>query len=204
MRAYTRGNGPDAYKPIDTRSLLHMPPQYVSDPTPQYVRLGELSDIITEDRMKFGALRVSEYKHLNTWNYNDNLKEFIAWCTQNIASNEGVIACCEDFRQPSHTFKLKLKYWVYYKLLPGRQLIYDYCSFNSNTTLHDRSFLETQAGMLTKPGMYSILSFHDTNIIRANPGAPMSEDEVTQYNNIHRVIYNQRDERNHLSRIKRK
>jgi len=327
QRAYTGGKGPDAYKPIDTRSILHMPPQYVivpliqqlerqledhssrsitctvkhegvhvhvvyhsrddikiytkndndasmffnrnyrerlreelrqlwddadekdieiktlrgefvfepttfldqnayerlkqvvadksanklyifdctlSNPSPQYVRLGELSDIITKDPMKFGVLRVSEYKHLNQWNYNDNLTEFIEWCTQNIARNEGVIACCEDFRQPSHTFKLKLKYWVYYKLLDDRQLIYDYCSFNSNTILHDRSFLETQEVELTKPGMYSILSFHNINIIRADPGAPMSDKEVTQYNNIHRVIYNEQNNRNHLSHFKRK
>ena len=68
--------------------------------------------------------------------------------------------------------------------------------FNSNTALEDASFLETHASVLIKPGMYTILTFHDTNIIPANPGAPMSDQEVAQYNNIHRVIYNQRDERN--------
>lgn len=176
----------------------------LSDPIPQYMKLKKLSDIITTDKMEFGALRVSEYKHLNTWNYEDNLKEFIEWCTQNIARNEGIIACCEESHEPFKTFKLKLKYWVYYKLLRDRQLIYDYCSFNSNTTLHERSFLETQVGRLTKPGTYSILSFHDTNIIRADPGAPMSDKEVIQYNNIHRVIHNEQNKRNHLSHFKKK
>ena len=175
----------------------------LSDPSPQYVRLGELSDIISEDRMKFGALRVSEHRHLDKWNYNDNLTQFMEWCTQNIARNEGIIVCCEDFRQPSQTFKLKLKYWVYYNLTSGRQLTYNYCDFDSDTTPHDISFLHIQADVLTEPGMYTILSFHDINIIRVNPGAPIPDQEATQYNNIHGVIYNQLDERNHLSRFKR-
>ena len=44
---------------------------------------------------------------------------------KHIARHEGVIACCEDphERERVQTFKLKLKYWVYYNLTPDRQVL---------------------------------------------------------------------------------
>ena len=163
QRAYTGGTGPDAYKPIDTRSRLQMPPQYVIVPLIQQLEEqleGHPSRAIT-CTVKHEGVHVHVVYQTNNINdnitladikiYTKNDNGFIEWCTQNIARNEGIIACCEDFRQPFHTFKLKLKYWVYYNLQPHRELTYDYCSFNSNTVLEDTSFLETHASVLTKP-----------------------------------------------------
>lgn len=170
---------------------------------PQHERLRLLSEIITREPT-YGVLRVSDYRYLHKWNYDDeqNVNDFMKWCTSNIALNEGIIACCED-PSSKRSFKLKLKYWVYYDLSKHTELRYQYCSFNSDTKLHNTRFLELQEGVLKNPGMYSLLSFHDANVIRAQPGAPLSEADATRYNEMHQIIHDEQNRRNHLSCFKK-